>query len=69
MAEHPKQFVVYKDAKGEWRWTLYAVNSKKIADSAEGYQRKADCVHGARLVAAVASDARIWNGVEKVWEP
>ncbi|OBR79103.1 hypothetical protein A7D35_01275 [Xanthomonas arboricola] len=69
MAEAPKQFVMYKDEKGEWRWTLYAANSKKIADSAEGYQRKADCVHGARLVAAVATNAGIWNGTEQTWEP
>lgn len=64
----PKQFVVYKDARGEWRWTLYADNSKKIADSAEGYTTKANCLHGARLVASVASNASIWNGEEKKWE-
>lgn len=64
----PKQFVIYKDAKDEWRWTLYADNSKKIADSAEGYTAKASCMHGARLVAGVASNAGIWNGEEKKWE-
>lgn len=62
MAGEPKQFVIYKDAKSEWRWTLYALNAKKIADSAEGYKNRADCIHGARLVAAVASDALIWDG-------
>lgn len=68
MSAAPKQFVIYKDAKGEWRWTLYAANSKKIADSAEGYQNKAGCLHGLRLVAATASDASIWNGDEQAWE-
>jgi len=33
------RFKVYKDRKGEWRWTLYAANGRKIADSAEGYKR------------------------------
>ena len=69
MAGEPKQFVMYKDAKGEWRWTLYATNAKKIADSAEGYVRKADCVHGARLVASISHGAGVWNGEAKAWEP
>lgn len=68
MAEAPKQFVIYTDAKQEWRWTLYAANSKKIADSAEGYSRKADCMHGAKLVAGVASNAPIWNHTDDKWE-
>lgn len=69
MAGEPKQFVIYKDAKGEWRWTLYARNAERIADSAEGYKNKADCKHGARLVASVAADADIWNGETEAWEP
>lgn len=65
MAGEPKQFVLYKDNSGEWRWTLYALNAKKIADSAEGYKNRADCAHGARLVASVASDAILWDGESK----
>lgn len=68
MANEVKQFVLYRDAKGEFRWTLYAANAKKIADSAEGYTTKANAIHGARLVASVAADAAIWNGDEKKWE-
>ena len=67
MAGEPKQFVMYKDEGGEWRWTLYAQNAKKIADSAEGYKNRQDCVHGARLVAQVASDAAIWDGANQQW--
>jgi uncharacterized protein YegP (UPF0339 family) len=33
----------YRDRKGEWRWTLYARNGKKIACSGEGYRRRRDC--------------------------
>lgn len=43
-------FYIYKDARGEWRWYLYAANNKKIADSAEGYKNKTDCLAGIRLV-------------------
>lgn len=68
MTGHPKQFVIYKDAKGEWRWTLFAENSKTIADGAEGYKNKGDCVAGLRLVAAIASNASVWNRDAKAWE-
>jgi uncharacterized protein len=37
-------FQVYRDAKKEYRWRLYAVNDKIIADSGEGYHNKADCL-------------------------
>ncbi len=43
-------FEVYKDKSDEWRWTLYAVNGRKIADSGEGYNNKTDCLHGIDLV-------------------
>lgn len=28
---------VYRDEAGEWRWTAYAADNEKIADSGEGY--------------------------------
>ena len=68
MAGEPKQFVLYKDAKGEWRWSLYAANSKIIADGSEGYANKADAIHGIGLVAAIATGAGIWNGTDQKWE-
>lgn len=34
------KFKIYKDQKGEWRWTLFASNGRKVADSAEGYKTK-----------------------------
>ena len=61
MTGHPEQFVIYKDNAGEYRWRLFAKNSKIIADSAEGYKRRSDCVHGARLVSSIAADALIWD--------
>lgn len=43
-------YYLYKDIASYWRWTLYAANNRKIADSAEGYWNKADCVAGINLV-------------------
>lgn len=40
------KFKIYKDVVGEFRWTLYAINNKKLADSAEGYKQKKDCLNG-----------------------
>ena len=37
------KFEIYKDAKGEFRWTLFSRNGKIIADSGEGYKRKGKC--------------------------
>jgi uncharacterized protein YegP (UPF0339 family) len=67
-ATHPKQFVLYKDSSGQWRWRLFAANSKIIADSAEGYVSKADAIHGAKLVASLAAGAAIWNYDTQQWE-
>lgn len=45
-------FHLYRDANNQWRWTLFAANNRKIANSGEGYLNKADCVHAINLVAA-----------------
>ena len=44
-------YYVYRDVQGQWRWTLYAANNRKIANSGEGYFNKDDCVHGINLTA------------------
>jgi uncharacterized protein YegP (UPF0339 family) len=43
-------FSVYRDIANQWRWTLYAANNRKIADSGEGYWNKTDAQHGIELV-------------------
>lgn len=43
-------FVVYKDRRNEWRWTLHANNHRKIANSDEGYKSKFACMWGIYLV-------------------
>lgn len=46
------EFRIYKDVGGYYRWTLYAVNGRKIADSGESYHNKADCLAAIGLVKA-----------------
>ncbi|WP_454657677.1 YegP family protein [Bosea beijingensis] len=43
-------YYLYQDANRQWRWTLYAANNLKIANSGEGYFNKADCLHAIGLV-------------------
>jgi uncharacterized protein YegP (UPF0339 family) len=44
-------YYVYIDQARQWRWTLFASNGRKIANSGEGYLNKNDCVHAINLVA------------------
>jgi uncharacterized protein YegP (UPF0339 family) len=50
------KFIIYKDRKKEFRWKLVARNKNIIANSGEGYKRKAS-VHKAivRFCDAVTS--------------
>ena len=41
---------LYKDIKGEWRWTYEASNGKTIAVSSEGYIKRADCERGIEIM-------------------
>ena len=44
------RFEYYQDDTSDWRWRLRSDNNKIVADSAEGYRNKADCLHGISLV-------------------
>ena len=39
---------IYKDAKGEWRWSRIASNGKTVGASTEGYKNREDCVANAK---------------------
>ncbi len=53
--------VVYRDAskRGDWRWSAIAENGRILADGAEGYQNKADCLAGVSFVLGILMSARI----------
>ena len=44
---------IYRDAKREWRWRLRASNGRIVADSGEGYRRRASAVHAIKRVRAM----------------
>ncbi len=44
-------FDLYQEQSSKfWRWRLVASNGKIIADSAESYWNKSDCLHAINLV-------------------
>lgn len=52
-------FLIYLDRGSEYRWTLYAANNRKIADSGEGYKNYADCEDAVKLVKALVPYAAL----------
>jgi uncharacterized protein YegP (UPF0339 family) len=48
-------FEIYYEGFQGWRWTLFAGNHKKIANSGEGYINKADALSAIGLVKASAN--------------
>ncbi len=53
------KFQIFTDRAGEFRWRLRADNNEIIADSAEGYKRKAECEYGVDLVKQLAPTAEV----------
>lgn len=58
-------FKIYLDAKGEYRWTLYAVNNKILADCSEGYTQKKDCMNGLSKVLQANHETLIVDTTKK----
>lgn len=50
---------MYRDNRGEWRWTYEARNGETIAVSSEGYVRRADCRHSISLM-QVSTSSPVW---------
>jgi uncharacterized protein YegP (UPF0339 family) len=48
-------YFIYKDAQNQWRWRLYAANSRIIASSGDGYNNKKACIHAISLVKGSAN--------------
>jgi uncharacterized protein YegP (UPF0339 family) len=50
---------VYRDASGLWRWRLQAQNNRVVADSAESYVSRSNCVRAATKLAS--ADIQLTN--------
>lgn len=53
------RFEIYKDKAGQFRWRLVAANGRIIADSAESYWNKGDCVSAVSAIKAGAAAAPV----------
>lgn len=60
-------FIIYKDQKGEWRWTFRAANHEAICVSSEGYTTKQGALHSISLVKLGAASAKIYDETTKTW--
>ena len=56
---------MYKDVRGEWRWTYEAVNGLTIAVSSEGYKHRADCERSIEIMKA-STHSQTWLPSELV---
>lgn len=54
-------FKIYIDLSRQWRWTLYAANNRKIADSGESYWNERDCLAGIGLVMGTNSGTPVYR--------
>lgn len=52
-------FELYKDNVGEWRWRLRHRNGNIMADSGEGYTRKANAESAIETIREHAGDAEV----------
>jgi uncharacterized protein YegP (UPF0339 family) len=50
----PLRFKLYTDESGECRWSLLAANGTIIADSAEGYTRRTECLEAVKRIRRAA---------------
>lgn len=52
-------FWLYKDQRGEWRWTYEASNGKTIAVSSEGYIKRSDAERAIEIMKQ-SYDSPVW---------
>ena len=56
---------IYKDAEHQWRWSLVdKANGKVLADSGQGYSRKADCTDAMEKVSNMAALQMVKNDLQ-----
>lgn len=53
------KFVMYRDSKDEWRWSLYSRNGRIIADSGEGYKYRGKCRRAIERIVLQVAAAKI----------
>lgn len=59
------KFHIYRDHVGHYRWRLVARNGKTVADSGEGYKRRASCLRTLESMTrhiATGADVKLEDG-------
>jgi len=56
------EFIIYKDKNLQWRWRLVASNGRIVADSAEGYQNRGDCLYQIANMRKLVGEAEVVYG-------
>ena len=60
MAGRPfPSYYLYKDARGEWRWTYHGKNGEEIAVSSESYRRRIDANRSIEIMKS-STNSEIW---------
>jgi uncharacterized protein YegP (UPF0339 family) len=54
-------FHIYWNCNREWRWTLYAIGDRVIAEAANGCKKRQDCLEEINLIQSAASSATVWD--------
>ncbi len=55
------EFNLNKDISGEWYWVLTGANGEPLAESANGYKNREDCLHSIRTTRDLARNAPVWD--------
>jgi uncharacterized protein YegP (UPF0339 family) len=53
-------FSLYQEG-GQWRWTLFAANHKKVANGGESYWNKSDALHAIGLVMSTDRNTPVYE--------
>jgi len=54
-------FHIYWNANREWRWTLYAVGDRIIAEGAKGCKQRQQCLADIDLIKSLGASATVWD--------
>lgn len=69
MANRPyPSFWLYKDNRGEWRWTYHGRNGEEIAVSSESYKRRADANRSIEIMKG-SSSSEVWMPTNVINDP
>jgi uncharacterized protein YegP (UPF0339 family) len=55
------EFHIFQDAAHQWRWYLLADSGRRIANSADGYYHRIDCIDAITKVIATTPQTPVFE--------